>query len=130
VWWYTIARCCSACLHSLHVMIMLSTHMSCRHLGHVRACLGNTRASLHAVATKPSSISAAHGPWRVIGHMSAPKPTTEVGAGRYRRARVCVRSLLSSDACPMLRDTWQHRTPPVWRGGFRASRHIAAPESS
>jgi hypothetical protein len=86
------------------------------------------RASLHAVATKPSFISTAHSLRRDMGHVSAPEPTTEAGADRYRRTRVSTGPNLSSEAGLVLRDAWQGRIPPGWRGGSRASRHMAAPE--
>jgi hypothetical protein len=93
----TVAWCYSAYPHGLQVMITPSAYMSCMCLGNAWACLGNTRASLHAVATKPSSISTAHGPWRAIGHVPAPEPTTEEGAIWSQRTCASAGTLLSSE---------------------------------
>jgi hypothetical protein len=54
---------------------MPSTHMTCRHLGNVQVCLGNTRAMLHAITAKPFFISMAYGLWATMGHMVAPDPS-------------------------------------------------------
>jgi hypothetical protein len=58
---------------------MPSTHTSYMRLNIVQTCLGNTGASLHAVAAKLSFISIAHGPRRAMRHVSAPELTTEAG---------------------------------------------------
>jgi hypothetical protein len=145
----SVAWCYSTCLHGLQVRITSSARMSCRCLSNALACLGNTRASLHDVAAKPSFISMTHSLWRAMGHVSAPEPTSEVGAVRSRRMRISAGPLLSgeagfdverrmtvSDPSWMVKGgleplgTWQRRSPPRRRGGVLSLRHVAASEPS
>jgi hypothetical protein len=77
---------------------MSSVHTSHRRLGNARECLGNTSVSSHAIAVKPSFISAAHGPRRAMGHVSAPESTTEAGVVQSQRSHVSAGSLLMSKA--------------------------------
>jgi hypothetical protein len=140
---------CSIARHSLEVIRTSSARTSYRRRDNARACLGNTRGSLHAVAAKPTFISMAHGLWRAMGHVLALKPTSEVGAVWSRRARVSAGPLLSGkagsgvkrcvvapDPSQMVRQglkplgTWQRWSPPRWRRGIWSLGHVAAPVPS
>jgi hypothetical protein len=117
-----VAWCCSACPHDLQVMIMSSARTSYWRHGNAQTCLGNTRASLHAVAAKPSFISIAHGLWRSMGHVSTLEPTSKASAVQSRRTRVSARPLLNSEAGSVPDPSWMER------GGSGASRHVVVPE--
>jgi hypothetical protein len=124
-------RHCSVCLHGLQVMMSPPAHMSCRCLGNTWACLQNTRALLHVIVAKSFFISMAHGPQRVMGHVSVPESTSETGRG------------------PKPMDACQRQSSRRWRGwvqcqgmcdsagallngevGSIVSGHVAAPKPS
>jgi hypothetical protein len=115
-----VAWCCSACLHSLQAMITSSARMSCRCLSNAWACLGNMRASMHAIVAKPHFISMAHGLQSVMGHVSAPEPTTKAVWFRAEGRVSALDPSLAARRGPMLRHAWQCRPPPGWRGRVRS----------
>jgi hypothetical protein len=106
-------------MYDLQVMITSYVRMSYRHLDNARMCLENTRALLHAVTAKTFFILKAHGPLRVVEHVTAlGYPLEQESRIRSRGTRGSIGALLNREAGA----TWQHRSPPeqgdgVWRCG-------------
>jgi hypothetical protein len=90
-------------MYDLQVMITSSVRMSYRHLDNARMCLENTRALLHAITAKTFFILKAHGPLRVVEHVTA------LGYPLEQDPESWLGYPLEQD--PESWDTWQHRSP-------------------
>jgi hypothetical protein len=111
-------------------MITTSAHTSYRRLYNAQTCLGNTRASLHAVVAKPFYL---YGRRPVESHGTRVSTRAHHTRWVHSEAEWCAsvpNPSLAARCGPMLRDAWQHQTPPGWRRGSWASGHVATTEPS
>jgi hypothetical protein len=95
-WLVAWHRTVAVCPHVLQTMMTPHVGMSCRCLGNMWACIGNTRASLHVLCRQTFLYS--HGPRRVMGRVPAQVPSCVKRCG------------------PEPEDTWHHRSSPPRQG--------------